>query len=166
MNIFVTNPLPGTAVKHLDDKRLIKMVLETCQILSTVMHLNGRNGPYKPTHKNHPCVKWASESLNNYTWLCMYFSAILTEYRYRFNKDHACSKFFDNFVSFSSFTRLPNIRTEMKFVNCTPFKDEPDVFRAYKLCLLDKWAKDKRPPKWTNRERPQFETELEISLNF
>lgn len=51
MNIFVTNTKQKEAVKDLDNKRLVKMVLETAQILST--NLPSHLAPYKPTHASH-----------------------------------------------------------------------------------------------------------------
>ena len=39
------------------------------------------------------------------------------------------------------------------FPNCTPHKNISDVHLAYRMTLSDKWANDKRPPKWTKRTR-------------
>lgn len=44
---------------------------------------------YKPTHKNHPSVVWAGDSIGNYSWLYRYFLQLGLEYKHRFNKDHA-----------------------------------------------------------------------------
>ena len=66
MNIFVSSFDAREAAKALDDKRLIKMVLETAQILSTNINLAGlRQGPYKTTHQNHPAVVWCRQSHAN-----------------------------------------------------------------------------------------------------
>lgn len=51
MNIFATSSNPRDCAQSLDDKRLVKMTLETTQILSTVMHLSGHAGPYRPETK-------------------------------------------------------------------------------------------------------------------
>jgi hypothetical protein len=48
------------------------MVLETAQLLSAALHLNGVGAPYKLTHKNHPCTKWVAESKANFDWLVTY----------------------------------------------------------------------------------------------
>lgn len=160
MNIFVTSRDPSIAPQHLDDKRLNKMILESCQILSTVMHLKGKKGPYKSTHQNHPCVKWVNENDNNFSWLKLYFFYACQEYTYRFKKPHKCYSHYAIFVDFNGVS----YRRPMTFVNCTPFKQEPDVVRAYKMCLVDKWYNDIRPPKWTRRRKPEFETELQNLL--
>lgn len=154
MNIFVTDEHAQTAVKHLDNRRLVKMVLETCQLLSTAMWLNGQSGPYKATHKNHPCTKWTAFGAGNFSWLLLYFHFSLEEYTRRFNKTHKCESHFDTFVQFLSvFDKNPD-KTE--FVNCTPFKDEKNVFVAYKKCLIQKWENDKVIPKWSGRDVPDF----------
>ena len=41
MNIFVTDLDPFIAAKNLCDVHIIKMILETCQLLSTQDRLNG-----------------------------------------------------------------------------------------------------------------------------
>ncbi len=157
MNIFVTNAATYLAVRDLDDKRLVKMVLETCQILSTVMTLRGAEGPYKPTHKNHPCTIWANDPVN-FHWLVVYFLYICQEYTYRFNKVHACFRFINLFKDYSDelFKIEVIVDGPMEFVNCTKFKDEADTVLAYRLALVDKWANDKRPPKWTKRKKPEW----------
>lgn len=166
MNIFVTDRSPYHAVKHLDDKRLVKMVLETCQILSTVMTIRGAAGPYKPTHKNHPCTIWANDPVN-FTWLTVYFLYICEEYTWRYEKEHACARFMGLFDEYSdTWVKETQPKFEkLSFVNCTKFKDEPDPILAYRMALMDKWEHDKRPPKWTNRAKPDWaENVFEITL--
>jgi len=41
------------------------------------------------------------------------------------------------------------------FVNCSTNKDH-HVTDAYQLTLKEKWANDKRPPKWTKRGQPSW----------
>lgn len=166
MNIFVTDKNPYRCVRDLDDKRLVKMVLETCQILSTVMTIRGAAGPYKPTHKNHPCTIWASEP-TNFNWLVMYFVDICGEYTWRYKKEHACSRFIDFYNDYGVdwLKDDPFEIEKINFVNCTKFKDEADTILAYRLALMDKWKHDKRPPKWTNRAKPDWaENVFEITL--
>lgn len=83
MNIFVLDLNPMRAAQAHCDKHVVKMCLEYAQILSTV---SGRG--YRPTHKNHPCVKWAAASPANYAWL--YNLAIETgcEYESRYGRVH------------------------------------------------------------------------------
>jgi hypothetical protein len=93
MNIFYLDHDPLICAQYHTDSHVVKMILESCQMLCTVHHLNdvGRINPifYKPTHPNHPCVKWLQESTENYFWLWSLASALAYEKRYRFPKpDH------------------------------------------------------------------------------
>lgn len=85
MNIFVLDENPRLAAQYTCDKHVIKMVLESAQMLSTVL-----GGPYKPTHKNHPCTKWVAESRQNAAWLGQLMYWLNEEYMWRFGKteDH------------------------------------------------------------------------------
>ena len=149
MQIFVTSECPQACARYLDDKRVVKMVLESAQILSTVMHLLGsQRAPYRATHEQHPCVQWAAASYDNFQWLYHHFQELLSEYKARYDKTHACEK---HLAVFSQFMDEPCYWLTDKltpFVNCTLFKDEPDVFTAYRRCLYRKWATAKRLPTW------------------
>lgn len=88
MNIFVLDTCPRQAAKYLCDKHVVKMVLESAQMLCTV-----HNGiaPYKVAHKNHPCTIWTRSSLTNYNWLIEHGEQIGIEYTNRFGKHHKSS---------------------------------------------------------------------------
>jgi hypothetical protein len=151
MNIFVTNADPALSAAYLDDKRVIKMILESCQMLNTViisMVGKSKSTGYKPTHKNHPCTVWAGTSRENYIWLIRHMSSLCNEYKLRYKKEHACQQYLEHFDRMSKF--LPFVVVEQTpFVNCaTDFKDEQDVYKAYKLQLDKKWSEDKRQPTW------------------
>lgn len=145
MNIFVTDPSPVISAKNLDDKRVIKMILESAQMLSTAIWECGGTGFYKPTHKNHPCSKWARENVSNYIWLKEHFGALSAEYTLRYGKKHKCEDYDQDIVEG---VRLLPDGTRTPFPNCTNYKDIEDVHEAYKLCLADKWENDKRTPTW------------------
>lgn len=76
MNIFILDTDPKIAASYHCDQHINKMILESAQMLSTVaLHyatyrkdLNGLPH-YKPTHSNHPCVKWLREDINNVFWM-------------------------------------------------------------------------------------------------
>lgn len=92
MNIFVLHRDPVKSAKLMCDKHVVKMILESAQMLSTVHHLNGSdidvNVLYKPTHKHHPSTVWACEHESNYIWLYKHFIALCDEYTLRYNKTH------------------------------------------------------------------------------
>ena len=69
MNIFVTDPSPTLSAQQLPDKHIVKMPLETCQMLSIVCSEKWGHGygdlhrldgqPYKTekgAFRNHPCT--------------------------------------------------------------------------------------------------------------
>jgi hypothetical protein len=91
MNIFVLDRNPDIAAQYACDKHVVKMVLETAQILSTVAHKLGLEAKYKPTHKNHPCTLWAGESKDNIEWLIKHGTALGKEYTKRYGKIHKSS---------------------------------------------------------------------------
>jgi len=156
MNIFVSSFSPQEAAQALDDKRVIKLILETAQILSTNINLAGlRHGPYKNTHQNHPVTVWCRTSHENYLWLCGHFVHLCSEYTRRFYKEHKCEQYSDLFYNSSTDLVYPKEKLTT-FPNCTIFKEIKETTRAYRLYLNHKWKNDKRPPKWTNSNKPHW----------
>ena len=102
MNIFVTDQCPIQSARNLPDKHIVKMPLETCQMLAIIYsdwyygigQLHKLDGtPYRTVHgafRNHPCTQWAAESYWNLSWLISHGMALCDEYTARFHKDHAC----------------------------------------------------------------------------
>lgn len=88
MNIFVLDKNPLKCVKHYCNIHVNKMLLETCQLLCNCCE----NAPYKRTHYNHPCSKWARETIQNFTWLEELGNVLSMEYTKRTGKIHACDK--------------------------------------------------------------------------
>ena len=89
MNIFVVDTDPEKAARQLCDKHVVKMVLETAQMLCTVARQNGfDNAPYKKAHPKHPCTLWAGKSAANWTWLIDHGLAMCEEYTQRYGRTH------------------------------------------------------------------------------
>ena len=101
MNIFVLDrDLSKSAQAHVD-RHIVKMPLETAQLLCTARHeLTGDADtiPYRKTHTNHPCSVWARQSLANYTWLCNMGMELCKEYTYRYGKVHKCEAVIQNCI--------------------------------------------------------------------
>jgi Pyrimidine dimer DNA glycosylase len=146
MNIFATHSDPRKCAKFLDNKRLVKMNLETAQLLSNAIYLNDGKAPYKPTHLHHPCTLWAADNYTNYKWLYKYFVELLDEYTHRFGKIHACSKHLSLFKE--SLNLMKSSNKNIILVNCTEFKYIKDTHLAYRYALKLKWALDKKKPRW------------------
>lgn len=96
MNIFALDTNPKIAARYQVDKHVVKMVLETAQLLSTchrVLDSEWAELVYKKTHVNHPCSIWVRESSENYNWLLEHFVYLLEEYTFRYGKVHKCSEY-------------------------------------------------------------------------
>jgi len=94
MNIFYLHESPTTAAEYMCDKHVVKMILESAQLLCTAHHVCPSDAErpekfYKKTHLNHPCAIWTRSCTGNYRWLCTHAQALLNEYTYRYGKQHA-----------------------------------------------------------------------------
>jgi len=102
MNIFVTDSCPVQSARNLPDKHIVKMPLETCQMLAIIYSdwyygvgkLYKSDGtPYRTSHgafRNHPCTQWAAANQYNLSWLIVHGLALCTEYTCRYHKTHTC----------------------------------------------------------------------------
>jgi len=149
MNIFVLSLSPHMAAQFQCDKHVVKMLLESAQILSTVS-----GGPYKPTHSKHPCVLWAGAARDNYHWLVEHALELCREYTFRYGKTHRCESVILQLVSPPS--SLPTGGTP--FAQCMP--DEfrrPDPVEAYQAYYHSKtfaaWNKSRPAPFWWNPQQ-------------
>lgn len=90
MNIFILDTDPTRAAHMQCDKHVVKMVLETGQMLSTVQRQLGNDDDqlYRSTHQHHPCTRWAAETRGNYYWLWQHFRALADEFKYRYGNTH------------------------------------------------------------------------------
>lgn len=113
MNIFYLDSDPQQAAQWMVDKHVVKMILESAQLLSTAhrvidgqQYIDSTSGRrikrwelpdsrepvmYKATHINHPSAVWCRTSVENYLWLVDHYFALLNEYTYRYGKVHKCA---------------------------------------------------------------------------
>ena len=92
MNIFFLDFDTQKCAQYHCDKHVVKMILETAQLLCGVHHVTPQvtpQVPYKLSHKNHPCAIWTRESLSNYLYLCDLGLELCKEYTYRYGKTHS-----------------------------------------------------------------------------
>ena len=152
MNIFALNSDPILAAQNHVDRHVVKMPLETSQILCTVVRGLGGEARYKPTHKNHPCTLWAGESSGNYEWLVQLGLALCNEYTHRYNREHACEEVIREISA-----PLPNLlriapRSAFALAMPEEYKqaDAVESYRAYyraEKAHLHSW-KNRQPPEW------------------
>lgn len=150
MNIFVVSQDPFEAASLLPNKLVVKMPLETAQILSTVLWSRGIEAPYRPTHEKHPCVLWAGETESNFIWLIKHGVGLCEEYTRRYLKIHASQKVID--FCFSEQPKFSSrLLTPFKQVMPDEFKEE-DTVKAYRNYLKSK--KYWRPGEFPRQKLP------------
>lgn len=87
MNIFRLHDDPVLAAQCMNDQHVIKMILESAQLLSTAHWvLDGYCRVYRKTHENHPSAIWVRESKANYMWLFNHLEALINEHMYRYDR--------------------------------------------------------------------------------
>ena len=162
MQIFVLDYNPKIAASYLSDIHLNKMCLETAQILSSVMVINGvglDEGMPKPFNINHPVIK-AVNTQSKINWLILYNCYLHLEYFKRFGYRHAYAEltilYCNKLVKILENTFSYN-KEELTF--CRDFKDfesnKIDIVEAfkdyyrYKKSIIKRW-------KYTNASEPDW----------
>ena len=132
------------------------MILESVQIMCTVLNKMGLETPYRSTHNNHPCVLWVSESFDNFLWLKDLTWFLNDEYQYRFDKseDHGSIKAL-KLISGYRYAR----RGLTPFAQAMPreYKIPGDAVNAYRNFYV---GEKQRFARWTQREKPAWFVEL------
>lgn len=156
MNIFYLHRKVKKCAKYHVDRHIVKMPLETAQLLCSAIIMCGGEAPYKLTHKNHPCAIWARKSKENWLWLKELGLALCNEYTFRYEKKHKCQEIIESLTV----PELPEI----------PFSEPPqcmpDIYKcddsreAYRELYrkgkshLHYWKSGK--PAWKNRDIPRW----------
>lgn len=119
MNIFVLHRRAGKAAMLHCDAHVIKMLLETTQILYTyldsigyVLPATNADGktivPYKPTHRHHPCVLWLHGGRAHLKWLLQLANNLCFVYMRIYDKVHACDMHIEHMNEHIDLTKLPD----------------------------------------------------------
>lgn len=148
MNIFAVDRCPKISALHLHDRHVIKMILESAQMLSTAQRLYGNTNEqlYKSSFIKHPCTLWVCISEENYIWLYTHFKALCDEFKHRYNRYHKSSKLTSLLASIPS--GMPS-KELTDFVLAIPdiYKEENTV-KSYRNYYL---AEKIHNNCWTNR---------------
>ena len=141
MNIFYLHEDPVKAAKLQYNKHVVKMILESAQMLCTAHHeIMGDDAdvPYKRAHVNHPSTIWARRSAQNYVWLYDHFVALAQEYKKRYGKDHLsytkCEpylRFLPGGLPYTGFTQPPQAMPD-------EYKDECSLQAYWNYYINDK----------------------------
>jgi len=154
MNIFVLDWDVKKCAMYHNDKHVVKMILETAQLLCGVHHMTespSENVPYKLSHKNHPCSIWARESMDNYLWLCELGMELCAEYTFRYGKRHKSQQVIEWCID-----NRPNIPEEGFTVPAKAMPDQykvEDVVQSYRNYYL---GEKKSFCNWKNRSVPSW----------
>lgn len=161
MNIFATDASPTRSAFDLDDKRIIKMILESTQMLCTAINELGHTTPYKSTHVNHPANVWVRQSKQNWIWLWEHAYELMDRYQAVYGKNHKCRMIIIDLID-NYEDALPDIGLT-SFANCAAHKEKgisykhlADVHEAYRRYLVDRWNGDTRKPTWQKRKMPNW----------
>lgn len=92
MNIFALHIQPNISAKYHCDKHVVKMIVESAQMISTVFDKYGQRKfwMYKSCFPHHPCTLWAGYSRRNLIWLIDLGYHLCLEYTKRYGKTHKC----------------------------------------------------------------------------
>jgi hypothetical protein len=180
MNIFVLSKDPIKAAQLQCDKHVVKMIVESAQMLSTTHRLldgtvelrpsksgkrmvkyfklpdSRENVLYKNVHETHPCTLWTMENSMNYSWHYDHFIALCNEYNYRYGKIHST----DTLLR-SALIDPPN---NMKNSNC--ITKQPLAMKSNPECMMDdvvesyrafyQTKQDRFKMAWTERSIPEW----------
>jgi hypothetical protein len=176
MNIFYLDHDPVRCAQYHGDKHVVKMILETAQLLSSahrvldgtekkILSKNNRNiktfvlfdmtmedNLYKMTHKNHPCAIWVRETSGNYNWLFSLLLALLEEYKFRYNRDHIVTtkleylKKLPKLIKDGPFTKPATAMPEIYIHSNNPLESYRDYYRNDKKSMHF----------WKNRNKPEW----------
>lgn len=159
MNIFILDTdLKLNAAYH-NDRHVIKMITEHCQMISTAYRQKYCNGNpvsdifYKTTHLNHPCNKWVREKFDNLIYLVRLTKALIAEYEYRYEKLGKFQRAKDILAYFEDYTK--------SMIQITPFAkampNECKISGSAVDCYRDYYIKHKQHlASWKKRGAPSW----------
>lgn len=186
MNIFALDSDPVNAAAYHCDKHVVKMLVESAQMLSTAHRLldgvltsvvvtldSGRkrtrktwtiaddrnNILYKVAHPSHPSTKWTMMTAANYDWHYRLFVALCDEYTFRYRKIHKTDNLLRSLLANRPHNIAGNTRDEP-----TPFvlamKSNPECMDpADPVSSYRKFYKTKQARfkmAWTGRSVPSW----------
>lgn len=164
MNIFVLDSDPHLAAKALCDRHVVKMALESAQLLCTAAAKLGLPAPYKSTHQNHPCSRWLLEGRDNLGWLTAHTYMIFAEYEARYGRQHASLVPIKSLTFDGTFMRMRELLPagQTPFAQAMPDQYKgPDAVRAYRAYYLGEkarfatWKEPSAPPSWWTQPSEQ-----------
>ena len=155
MNIFHLPKDPKIFAEYHCDKNVVKMILETAQMLSTAYRKKFNDGEelYKTAFPKHPMTIWVGASGDNFFWTIKLLDQLLYQYTLRYKKVHSTIKISNLFHG--RYKLWHGWKTEFTPPpQCMPdeYKHE-DYITAYKQYYI---GEKKRFAKYTGVDTPDF----------
>ena len=178
MNIFYLDHDVKKCAEYHNDKHVVKMILEYCQLLSTAHRVldgtetmglskSGRKAKrwvlndwrdavlYSATHINHPSAVWCRQTYGNYKWLHCMLQELCKEYTYRYGKVHKCES--SGLVT-ALMDEPTNISRTVSMTQPTPampddVKVEGDSIKSYRNYYINNKT---HLANWKNRNQPEW----------
>jgi len=157
MNIFFLDKTPEKSAQYHCDKHVVKMVLETAQMLCSAYrkhYIIDEDDLYKIAHPKHPMTLWVGQAHMNFKFALDLLKCLSNEYASRYGKVHKSSKIYDLFIN--KYTRWH----EWDGCFTTPPQCMPDEYKhedyvtAYRNYYkgakkyFAKWEKLNNEPEW------------------
>ena len=177
MNIFYLNQDPQKCAIDHCDKHVVKMILESAQLLSTAhrvidgyeqsaLSASGRKQKvwklpdsrdiklYKATHMNHPSAVWCRATRENYQWLHQLTVNLCKEYTHRYGKVHKC----EQIGLIDHLAEIPDKLTTVGFTEMPQAMPDHCKIAGNPVAGYQKYyvVEKARFAKWTKRETPSW----------
>jgi len=189
MNIFILDRDPIIAAQYQCDKHVVKMIVESAQMLSTAHRMidgyvekrPSKSGKriinywvhpradkeerlYKAVHHSHPSTVWTMECAANYKWHYDHFCALLMEYTHRYGKTHSTDRLRDILVlpprNIEGFAQKQGVKTPFKLA----MKDYPECIAlgdpVEAYRAFYQTKQSRFKMAWTNRNVPEWFKEV------
>lgn len=171
MNIMAVHKQPRVSAIMLPDAHVVKMRVESVQMLVAALYINGCPENQMPLTKagrfhqggyfHHPCTVWASKTQENFLWLIEHAQALCDEKDYRYGvKEQTARK------------QLEHIVNEIQWDDYIPEGELQDFYMAMPLIYQDpadtvgsyrryfnaekQYKKNGLPNTFTRREPPEW----------
>ena len=150
MNIFFLDKDPKIAAQLQCDKHIVKMILETAQMLSTTARAQGHDIGYKSAYPKHPMTLWVNESPHNYAWAIIHAFELCNEYTKRYNRVHKTQSLIRDLYEICNgdYAKMTDPPT------CMPDEyNTDDYVQSYRNYYV---GDKKRFARYTNQTTPEF----------
>ena len=150
MNIFFLDADPKNAAQMQCDKHVVKMIVETAQMLSTVARAQGHNVGYLSAYPKHPMTLWVGQSPHNFAWTIIHGMALCKEYTHRYNKTHATEKIINDLYAVCKGDYMKKTEPPQCMPDQYKSKSYVQAYRNYYV------GEKKRFAKYKNGKTPEF----------